>query len=117
RVVAKLNSLITEGVHLTGEKKHSEAIASFEDAIRIKPDLPLAHARLGTALLQAGRPVPAADEFKLAMKYDPEDPYPCMTLGWMAFNNGRFSESLDFSRRADAVEPYSAEIKYLIGQS
>jgi Flp pilus assembly protein TadD len=117
RVVAKPTSLITEGVHLTGEQKYAEAIANFEEAIRIKPDLPLAHARLGAALLQAGKFGPAADEFNLAIKYDPEDPYPHVLLSKMAFRDERYSEALAALRRAEAVEPYSADIKYLIGQS
>jgi tetratricopeptide (TPR) repeat protein len=117
RVIAKLNSLVTEGVHLTGEKKYAEAIASFEEAVRMKPDLPLAHARLGAALLQAGKTGPATEEFRLAIKYDPEDPYPHVMLSKMAFRDEHFSDALASARKADAVEPYSAEIKYLIGQS
>src|SRR5262249_7836291 len=113
----QLNALITDAKYLTTEKQFPEAISKFEEAIKIKPDLTLAHARLGTALLQAGRPGPAAEEFKLAMKCDPEDPEPHMTLGWMAFDAEGFDESLASARRADACEPYSAEVKYLIGQS
>jgi tetratricopeptide (TPR) repeat protein len=115
RVVAKLNSLITEGVHLTGEQKYAEAIAGFEEAIRIKPDLPLAHARLGAALLQAGKFGPATAEFNLAIKYDPEDPYPHVMLSKMAFREERYDDALAAARRADAVEPWSAEVKYHIG--
>jgi len=48
------------------------AISSFRHALQIAPQWAEAHYQLGRALLQAGRREEAMEEFRAAVKYDPE---------------------------------------------
>jgi tetratricopeptide (TPR) repeat protein len=49
-------------------KSFPSAIAHYEAAVRLKPDLPEAHSSLGYALLLAGRPTPAIAELREAIR-------------------------------------------------
>jgi tetratricopeptide (TPR) repeat protein len=115
RDLARLNALMSEGVYLSGQRRFPEGIARFEEAIALQPELALAHIQLGTALLQAGKSGPAAHEFRLAAKYDENDPNPHFMLAKMALDQKKPQEALQSARRAEEVGPFSDEISYVIG--
>jgi len=52
--------------------KYDEAIAAFQDAIRLYPGLAKAHYNLGYAMLQKGRGDEAVPHFEAALRADPE---------------------------------------------
>jgi tetratricopeptide (TPR) repeat protein len=54
------------------EGKVSDAIAHYEEALRIKPDLAGVHYNLGNALAQAGRIPEAIEHFRQALLIKPD---------------------------------------------
>jgi tetratricopeptide (TPR) repeat protein len=58
-------------IYSRGARHREEAIAEFEDVVRLKPDHPRAHYNLGVSLYLAGRGSEALEQFELAMRYAP----------------------------------------------
>ncbi|HEX7184827.1 MAG TPA: tetratricopeptide repeat protein, partial [Thermoanaerobaculia bacterium] len=50
------------------------ALADFEEAARLGPSLPLAHASVGLARLCLGDPERAASAFRRSLEIDPDQP-------------------------------------------
>jgi Flp pilus assembly protein TadD len=51
-----------------------EARRQFEEAIKLKPNLAIAHFNLGVALVRQGHLADAKREFEEVMRLDPENP-------------------------------------------
>ena len=76
------------GLRMMRQGKVNEAIASFREAIRLKPDYAIAESNLGAALEQQGDLKEAAAHFGAAVRLDP--------------NNGGARAGLERVRRAVA---------------
>jgi tetratricopeptide (TPR) repeat protein len=60
---------------LGGERnRRAESIAAFREAIRLKPDLIEAYLGLAVVLRAEGKPQLAADELRIALSLEPEEP-------------------------------------------
>ncbi len=95
--------------------RYRQAIEAFLKVLATKPDFAVAHARLGTAYAAVGEKQLAHKELLAATALDPDDPYAFAMLGWLAYLNGNYEESLTHYQKADEVEPYSAQINFQTG--
>ncbi len=67
-----LSSLLEQGLKGLRSGQHEEAIASYKEAIRLKPDDAEAHYNLGSAYGNLGRYEEAVMAFKVAILLKPE---------------------------------------------
>ena len=71
-----IKSTITLATCWTNWANPGEALAEYREAVRLKPELPLLHDGLGSALAELGRFDEAMNEFTNAARLDPAYPWP-----------------------------------------
>ena len=83
----------------------TEAIASYHEALRHRPNYAIAHSNLGTALLEQGKLHEAAARFETALAIDPRLAEAHNGLGLVHQEQGRLAQALACFRRALDVRP------------
>ncbi len=112
---ADLSKLATDAQRYLMENNSAAARATYQRLLSIKPDDSNALGRMGTEYARHGDRENAIKHWILVAKHDPNDAYGLGMLAWQAFLEGRFPEALDFYRKAEAIEPRQAKMKYQIG--
>jgi putative PEP-CTERM system TPR-repeat lipoprotein len=97
-------------------RRYGEAIAAYEAFLRVAPESIVALNNLAWCYQQLNdkRAVPTAEK---AMSLSPQNPAVMDTLGWILAQNGDFPRSIDLLKRATAMAPKSADIRYHYVQS
>jgi tetratricopeptide (TPR) repeat protein len=111
-IQARLDADLVEALHQIDAHRFEEAVETLNKVLSVKPDLAIAHGKLGTAYAILGQNERAIEHLQAVARYDPDDSYGYMMLGWLAYLQDRAEEALEAYRRADEVEPYSAKINY-----
>jgi tetratricopeptide (TPR) repeat protein len=114
---AKLDDAIFLGHHLADERRHEEAIATLEGALKLKPDSAQVHGKLGTLYAIVGRRDRAEVHLREVARNDADDPYGYNMLGWLVFLDGDAAKAVEYFRLADEIFPFSAEINYRWGSA
>jgi tetratricopeptide (TPR) repeat protein len=109
---AQVDSDLNEALHDIDERRFPAAIEWLEKLLRLKPDHAEAHGRLGTAYAAVGKRELAVEHLRAVARYDPDDPYGWMMLGWLDYLRGDAEAALDAYRRADEVEPFTSKTHY-----
>src|SRR5207249_4779776 len=91
-VQANLDALLVRGLHEIDERRFDAAVATLKQALAVKPDLAIAHGKLGTAYAAAGQSELAVKHLQAVSMHDPNEPYGSMMLGWLAYLDGRTDE-------------------------
>jgi Flp pilus assembly protein TadD len=89
--------------------RYTEAIKSYEQAVKIKPDYTLAHNNLGIAYGSLDRLPEAIDAFKQAIKSNPNFAAAYNNLGVAYGGLGRSTEAIDAYSQAIKINPNFAE--------
>jgi protein O-mannosyl-transferase len=97
--------------------KPDEAIASLEEALRLKPDLPEAHNNLGSALLNAGRPREALARFERALQLKPDSSETYNNLGFAFRSMGRLADAITACEHSLQLRPDFAEAHNNLGNA
>ena len=97
------------GMALEEEGKVQEAIAHYEQALWLKPDMVEAHNNLGTVLLQEGKIEDAIKHYGQALRIDPNNAQAHFNLGGALEQAGKREDAIDQYRRALQTEPNLAE--------
>jgi adenylate cyclase len=84
------------------KRQHEKAIAEFERAINLNPNLPDLHARFGIALTYVGRLEESLDSFKKAIRLNPIPP------SWYLRNFARSYRMV--GRYEDSISTYKAAL-------
>lgn len=92
-------------LQLTGHARTGDAIASFEEALRLRPNYPEAHGNLGLALAQAGRAVEAVPHLQESLRLKPGPYQMHNNLGIALATSGRPAEALVAFRHAARLNP------------
>jgi tetratricopeptide (TPR) repeat protein len=94
-------------------QKHNDAAArkEYQEALRLKPDLPAVNFRLGFLLYKDGEYVSAADYFRKELALNPAYSDANLFLGQTLRNLGRAEEAIVHLRRAIALDSRS-ELAY-----
>jgi predicted O-linked N-acetylglucosamine transferase (SPINDLY family) len=86
-------------------RRHSDAIESFEKAIRLQPNYPQAWNNLGISLQQTGRIAAAKNAFTQANTLQPDYPEPQQHLGLLLRKQGDMPSAIAHHRRAISLRP------------
>jgi Flp pilus assembly protein TadD len=114
-IQAKLDDGLFTAQHQIDERRFAEATATLNDLLAVKPDWAKAHGKLGTLYAIAGKNDLAAEHLRAVARYDPDDPYGDMMLGWLAYLQDRPADAVEAYRRAEEIEPFNAKINYHLG--
>ncbi len=96
------------GMTLARQGQFEQALAAFEEAVRLKPDWAEGHFGLGMTLLSRGRPEPAARALRRAIDLQPHYPEALVGLGEVLQRQHRADEAAKAYRQAIALSPNHA---------
>jgi predicted CXXCH cytochrome family protein len=111
-VQARIDANLVLGLHQIDRREFSQASATLEKLLAVKPDHAVAHGKLGTAYANIGQKQKAIEHWQAVARSDPDSPYGSMMLAWLAYSQGNTEEALGHYRRADEVEPFNAKTHY-----
>jgi len=97
------------GLALARQGKLAEAIAHYEQALRIKPDHAAAHTNWGDALAQQGKPAEAIEHYQRALHVKPDHALAHSNWGVALLNQGRLAEAIEHFRQALIISPDFAD--------
>src|SRR5450631_3384593 len=81
------------------KKKVDEAIASFQEAVRLYPEFAFAWCALGKLQSDTGKSGEAQQSFEAAAKFEPRWPDPWMQLSVLAARDRRWKDLSELSDR------------------
>jgi tetratricopeptide (TPR) repeat protein len=93
------------GDALKGRGKTKEAIAAYEQAVRLRPDSVRELRALADALQQSGTLLQASKILEMAARLAPSDPETWYRYGILESNSGRMTEAIDKIQKAIALDP------------
>ena len=88
-----------------GKPASAEAIAQFQEAVRLKPAYAGAHNNLGNLLARSGRPVEALAQFNEALRLNPDLAGARTNLGIALAQSGHLAEAAPHFAEAVRLEP------------
>ena len=91
------------------------AIADFETALRLQPDLPETESNLCSALTQAGRPGEAVPHGEAALRLAPQSTNAHLNLGNAFMNLDRTADAITQYQAALRLQPDAADIRENLG--
>ena len=106
------------GLVLQNERKNLEAIAEFQQALRLYPQYARLHTSIGINQVALGHFEEAAAEFEIALAGDLDDEERATTqlqLGNLRVAQNRFEDAVAAFRAGAALTPDAAEIHYNLG--
>jgi predicted O-linked N-acetylglucosamine transferase (SPINDLY family) len=109
--------LCNHGVGLAVQGKLEEAIASFRQAINIKPDHAEAHYNLGISLAGQGKLEEAIASFRQAISIKPDHAEAHSNLGVALAGQGKLKEAITAYRQAIGIKSDYAEVHSNLGSA
>jgi protein O-mannosyl-transferase len=115
--VTESNAMVLNclGIALDRKSQTDAAIASYRQAIALKPELPSPHYNLGTALNGSGRFTEAAGEFEQALGLQPRFADAHKGLGFALYRGGRLDDAIREYREAIRLNPDAADVHNNLG--
>jgi tetratricopeptide (TPR) repeat protein len=105
------------GSALAKTGKIEEAIAHYEQALRINPDLALAHYNLGIILAKTGKIEDAITQYEQAVHLKPGFAEPHYNLGAALAKRGKIEEAIAHYEQAVRLKPDFAEAQNNLGSA
>lgn len=96
------------GSDLMNRKQFPEAIAQYQETLRLEPEFNDAHASLAMAYRDLGRMTEAEAQFRLALQTSPDSPNVCYNLGKIDMLNGNTTEGIELLTRSLKAAPDKA---------
>ena len=91
---AGLPALVAVAIAYAREGRLQEALAQFQEVLRVKPDYPDALNNLGNVLGQTGRPKEAIKQYEQALRLNPNSPEVYNNLGFVLTQTGQLQEAI-----------------------
>jgi tetratricopeptide (TPR) repeat protein len=108
-------SYMALGNALDEQTRRKEAVVAYREAIRLKPDLALAHLNLGVTLLRLSNPAEAAAELRETIRLKPDHASAYYLLGAAMQDLGKPDEAESAYREAIRLRPGYAEAHCNLG--
>jgi tetratricopeptide (TPR) repeat protein len=99
------------------QSRVAEAIARYETALRLQPNLPEAESNLSNALAQAGRPAEAVGHGEAALRLKSDFPDAHINLGNALMQLGRTAEAIAHYEAALRFQPDAADTQVNLGDA
>jgi tetratricopeptide (TPR) repeat protein len=109
---AQADADLAAGMRAVEERHFEQAIEILGKVLTLRPNLAVAHGKLGTAYAASGKPVLARKHLQAVAEYDPDDAYGWMMLGWWAYLEERQQDAVDAYQRAAAIDPSLVKLHY-----
>jgi tetratricopeptide (TPR) repeat protein len=103
------------GTALFQDGRLQEAVAHYEQALRIKPDYSQPYNNLGLALVQLGRVEEGIKRYEQALRLNPNWAEAHNDLGVALMQNGRMQGAIGHFQEAVRIKPQYAEAQYNLG--
>jgi protein O-GlcNAc transferase len=121
---AQAKAMLEKGKQLYRDDKDRDAVAAFQQAVKLDPELAEAHFRLGLGYEAVGKSEDAESEYKKAVeaykKYfegNPDDAEAHYNLGQTYANLGNYSEAIREYRQATKLKTDDPDIYYDLGMA
>ena len=105
------------GAMLVRLGKVQEAIDHYEQALRLKPDLAVAHYDLGIALAGQSKVQEAINHYEQALRIEPDYAEAHNNLGIALVRLGKMQEAIEQYQQALRIRPDYAEARYNLGNA
>jgi tetratricopeptide (TPR) repeat protein len=107
--------LLTQGNRSIAQGAYAEAIAFYQDLIRLNPRHATALNNIGSALFKLGRYREAEAHFYQAIRIEPDFPDAYSNIGNMLMLKGQYADAENFLRRALKLNPRFVEARINLG--
>jgi tetratricopeptide (TPR) repeat protein len=111
-IQTRIDADFVAAIQAASEQRNEEAIGTLNLILRTKPDLAVAHSKLGTLYTLSGRVDVAAEHLMAVARNDPDNASGYAMLGWLAILGNRPKEAAEYYRLAEQIEPFDAKINY-----
>mmetsp|Transcript_37039 Transcript_37039/g.99870 ORF Transcript_37039/g.99870 Transcript_37039/m.99870 type:complete len:558 (-) Transcript_37039:5-1678(-) len=101
-------------ISLLDSQQYHEAVTHLETATAIVPTLAAAHLLLANSFRDMGQPEKAIARYKKVIKYRPRDFNGLSAMGFTHHELGNYKQALNIYRKALAVTPTAADVKYVV---
>jgi eukaryotic-like serine/threonine-protein kinase len=109
------DALKARGLSQEAAEAFDSAVVAARTAIRLKPNLALAHSNLGNALRGQGKLDEAIAEFRAAIHCEPDYAKAHLDLGIALYSQGKLDEAIAEFRTAIRLKPDYADAHYNLG--
>ena len=109
------SSLFNLGLAYGNAGQYEEAIASYKEALRIKPDDADAHYNLGVTYGESGQYEEAIASYKEALRIKPDDADAHYNLGYVYRELGQYEEAIASFKKSIRIKPDDANAHYSLG--
>ena len=111
----RISALLAEADTLFAAGRRTEAAASLRRVLRIDPDHPAAHAKLGAALCHLAEYREAEQVLRRAVELDGRSAEAHLNLGALLYYRGEFAPAETALRRAAKLDPRNSEALVSLG--
>lgn len=105
------------GTALAAVGKREEALAHYQEAVRLDPNNPHYQNNLGTAFLRAGQPAAAVEHYQAALSADPKFAEAYSNLGTLFLSQHRLGEAITNLSEAVRVDPENGLARSNLGNA
>jgi tetratricopeptide (TPR) repeat protein len=106
---------VAQGIKFEQEKQFDKAAESFQQAIKLNPNLADAYHGLGAVYISMGRSPDALEPLKTAARLNPENSTIRLNLGATLSNLRRYNESISELNEAKRLSPNDGRIYNMFG--
>jgi len=96
------------GLDLLDKERIPEAIAQFNEVLRLNPGFSDGHYNMGIALDKTGQTTEAQNQYRQALTLDPDNEQACLNLGVIEKRSGNLTDAEDLFTRALKLNPNDA---------
>lgn len=115
RVPADYAALVFRGTSNMAGRKYAEALAAFEEAVKLNPQDANLYYYLGVSSYFTGDSAKAEGYLEKAAELNPEDPEIYFNLGINRFSLGDYKGAVESLKKAAGLSPGDGEINSLLG--
>lgn len=113
--IAKAQKLFEQALRDQQAGRSANAIAGYEEVIRLAPNVYPAHMNLGLVYRQLGQLAQAEESFKRAAGLEPKNALPRAQLAFVYLTLRRYPEAKAEAARAVALDPKNSQARQALG--